>query len=132
MTQTYHERINNAFPILACEVHRVDAILFQQWQAYRYAQLRTDMLKFLKTECPELDECQRETLCDERLFPIREHIVLAERLFNSEREIEASVRSAFLKLNSEKTNTAHVGTILTKGEIRVTACRPPKGTVPGH
>jgi hypothetical protein len=30
-----------------------------------------------------------------------------------------------------KTYTAHVGTILTKGEIRVTACLPPKGTVQG-
>jgi hypothetical protein len=27
---------------------------------------------------------------------------------------------------------AHIGTILTKGEIRVTACHPPKGTVPGR
>jgi hypothetical protein len=30
-----------------------------------------------------------------------------------------------------KTYTAHVGTILTKGEIRVTACHAPKGTVQG-
>ena len=31
-----------------------------------------------------------------------------------------------------KKYTAHIGTILTKGEIRVTACRPPKGTVLGR
>jgi hypothetical protein len=105
MTQTYHERINNAFPVFSYEQHCIDTIPFQQWQSCLYGQLWANVSEFLKTDCPELDECQRETLCDERLFPIRERIVLAERLFNSEREIEASVRSAFLKLNSETTNT---------------------------
>jgi hypothetical protein len=107
-TMTRSEKIDNAFPIFSYEEVCVETISFQRWQSYGYQQLRTNMLQFLKTECPELGDDGRQIVADEKLFPLRERIIRAESLFRLEREIEASATAAYLRLNPETPTNKHI------------------------